>query len=105
MSAAESKRYSINILIAGSAGASVQETSLMWRQLRGIQGSGSPPQQSRGQNRWIKLLFWLERHLPCRGVVALEVTQSAAFSVSFYQNMILSVIFMVYGEKKNLCKF
>lgn len=64
MSVAESKRYGINILIAGSAGASVQETGLMWRQLRGKQGSGSPPQESRGQNRWIKLLFWLKGTSP-----------------------------------------
>lgn len=64
MSAAESKRYGINILIAGSAGASVQEKGLMWRQLRGKQGSGSPPQESRGRNWWIKLLFWLKSTSP-----------------------------------------
>lgn len=61
MSAAESKRYDINILIAGSAGASVQETGLTWRQLRGKQGSGSPPQESRGR---IKLVFWLKGTSP-----------------------------------------
>lgn len=61
MSAAESERYGINILIAGSAGASVQETSLTWRQLRGKQGSGSPPQESRGR---IKLLLWLKGTSP-----------------------------------------
>lgn len=76
----------------------------MWRQLRGKQGSGSPPQESRGRNQWIKLLFWLKGTSPAEAWLHYtSLNQSSVQRQLLSEHNAQCVAFKVIGgEKKSL---